>query len=219
MSVNSSNSGTAKTLAEPELIRGLVELANLRDDPAAFERFCTRCPGLAYVSGELPDPHPIVHTTLPTKFWLVWERREKLRALWEGELHYLREFLLPADPPEELRVTGTYIDRNSADIQIGLEWDAPIDLDWAKGSVVYVPRTEFQRAVYALLRKSSLAKMCGNPDCPDPYFVAKRAGQRYCRDKCAELFQKEWKREWWAKHGNAWRRGRKKTKRQPAGKG
>jgi hypothetical protein len=219
MAKNSSNLVASRTLAEAGLIKALVELMNLRDDAADFERFCTRCPGLAYVSDELPDSHPIVHTTLPTKFWLIWERREKLRALWEGELQYLREFLLPADPPEELRVTGTYIDRSSAAMQVGLEWDAPIDLDWAQGSVVYVPRTEFQRAVYALLRKSSLAKMCGNPDCPAPYFVAKKVSQRYCCDKCSEVFQKVWKRKWWAEHGDAWRLGRMQAKRKPAGKG
>jgi hypothetical protein len=143
---------------------------------------------------------------------LIYEQREKLRGIWEGdEENALREFLLPPDPPP-LNL--------SEELQVGFIWDSPIVFDWRRGQIVYQPRTEFQRAVYTLFRRSALARVCGNPDCPARYFVAKKATQRYCSEKCAEVFQKEWKRKWWAERGNEWRRGRKqkKTRRKSAGK-
>jgi hypothetical protein len=216
--MNSSNAGYVEALANDELMRALTELANLRDDPEAFERFQARWPTLAHVSDDADELHPIHETSLPLKFWLIYERREKLRDIWEGKPDYLKEFLLPHDPPEELRVTGFYIDKSSTKRQVGVIWDAPIDLDWRRGQIIYEPRTEFQRAIYALFRRSALAKVCANPDCLARYFVARKATQRYCSEKCAEVFQKVYKRKWWTEHGDEWRRGRKKTRRKSGGK-
>jgi len=211
MAENSSTSAIVRTLAEPELLKAVRELANLQDDAEAFERFCKRWPELAYVSDDVPEFHPIEveETGVPTKFWLLYERRGYLQDLWEGDATALRRFLLPTDPPEELR--EKYVD---------VEWGhgAQILLDWRRGEIVYAPKTPFQWAIYALFRNSALAKVCANPDCPARYFVAKKLTQRYCSDKCAEVFQKEWKRKWWAEHGDAWRRGRRKTRRKSGGK-
>jgi hypothetical protein len=206
---NSSNSVTARTLAESDLLRALRELANLQDNAEAFERFCKRWPELAYVSDDAPELHPIEETGLPTKFWLLYERRAYLQDLWEGDAMPLRRFLLPDEPPEELR--EKYVD---------FVWGhgAQILLDWRRGEIVYAPKTPFQWAIYTLFRKSALARVCANPDCPARYFIATKGTQRYCSDKCAEVFQKAWKRKWWAEHGDAWRRGRKKTKRNSGGK-
>lgn len=207
--MNSSTLNAARTLAEADLIKALVELVNLRDDTADFERFCTRWPELAYLSDDAPESHPIEGTGLPTKFWLLYERRAYLRDLWKGDPWALRRFLLPNEQPEELRQEG-----------IEVVWDhgAQILLDWERGAIVYAPETPFQWAIYTLFRQSALAKVCANPDCPARYFIARKATQRYCSDKCAEVFQKEWKRKWWAEHGSQWRRSRKKAKRKSLGK-
>jgi hypothetical protein len=213
MPINSSNSGTAKTLAEPELIRGLVDLANLRDDPAAFERFHKRWHMLADVYEETEGTHCIHETGIPPRFWLIFDRRQGLRDIWKQEedhAAYLRDFLMPEDPPEELRAKG-YV--GARDDESGYLWGSPFALDWNRSRIIYQPETEFQRAVYALFRKSALGKVCKNPNCPAPYFVARKATQRYCSDKCAEVFQQEWKRKWWAQHGNEWRRGKAKAKK------
>jgi hypothetical protein len=203
--MNSSTSKTAQTLAEGDML-ALTELANLRDEPEAFERFHKRWPGLVGVSDCPDELHHIHEMPLPPKFWLIYERREKLRGIWEGnEENALREFLLPPDPPP-LNL--------SEELQVGFIWDSPIVFDWRRGQIVYQPRTEFQRAVYTLFRRSALARVCGNPDCSSRYFVAKKATQRYCSDKCAEVFQKAWKKKWWAEHGDQWRRDRKKTMRK-----
>jgi len=215
--MNSSNLQTARTLAEPDLLKALGELANLRDDPTAFEWYCKRWPELAYLCDEDdPDLHPIEELALPTKFYEMFDRRERLRAIWEGDSEPLKDFLLPPDPPAELRDKGLYLNRYSIEMQIGLVWDTQINLDWRRSELIYEPRTPFQSAIYCLFRKSALAKVCANPDCPARYFVAKKATQRYCSDKCAEVFQRAWKRRWWAEHGDKWRRSRKRSRRKRA---
>jgi hypothetical protein len=214
MPINSSNSGTAKTLAEHELIRGLVELANLRDDPAAFERFHKQWHILADVYEETEGTHHIHETEIPSRFWLIFDRREGLRDIWkheQGPADSLKDFLVPEDPPEELRAKG-YV--GARDNESGQLWGSPFTLDWERSLIVYQPKTEFQRAVYALFRKSELAKVCRNPNCPAPFYVARKTTQRYCSDKCAEVFQQEWKRKWWAEHGEEWRTRRKKMARK-----
>jgi hypothetical protein len=214
---NSSTSTTARTLAESDLLRALRELANLRDDAEAFERFCKRWPELAYLPEEDPPMGP---DQLPPKFWIMCERRDDLQRIWLGDSSLLRSLLLPVDPPEELQDTGVYMDRNTPDGWMlgGRTWEAPIKLDWQRGQFIYEPRTEFQRALYCLFLQSTRAKRCANSDCPAPYFMAQKTTQRYCTDKCAEVFQKEWKRKWWTEHGDAWRRARRKTKRRVKGK-
>src|SRR5262249_2641720 len=43
-------------------------------------------------------------------------------------------------------------------------------------------------------------KICGRPDCPAPYFIARHhLGQQYCGSDCASWAQKKWKRQWWAR--------------------
>jgi hypothetical protein len=78
-----------------------------------------------------------------------------------------------------------------------------VSADWRRASIVYLPRNEFQAACYALLRHSTLARFCANSDCPAPYFVARRATQRYCSPDCLKPFQKQWKLDWWNREGKA----------------
>lgn len=51
---------------------------------------------------------------------------------------------------------------------------------------------------------------CGNPECPAPYFLAKKSSQRFCSEVCAQGAQREAKRNWWNEHGSA----RRKAKRR-----
>jgi len=82
--------------------------------------------------------------------------------------------------------------------------------NWRRGRFEYKPFTDFQQGLYLLVSNSRLAKVCANPDCPAPYFIAKKATQQYCSDGCAQQFQREWKRNWWAERGKAWRTNRKR---------
>jgi len=220
---NSSKSEKAVTLADSDYLEALTELANLRQDEKAFEWFCKRWPKLAYRSEHIPDesrvPPEISDEKLskvPRKFWLIRERQDYLIQLWEGNTDILKGYLLPAEPPEEIQ--EKYKDR---------EWDTQIQLDWQKGVIAYEARTEFQKALYTLFCHSALVKVCANPNCTTlPYFIAARATQRYCSEQCAEWFQRELKRRWWASNGNEWRekrakirKVRKQKKKSPTRKG
>ena len=85
--------------------------------------------------------------------------------------------------------------------EASIDSSASVSVDWRRGSLVFVPRNELEAACYALLQKSTLAKYCANPDCPAPYFVARRATQRYCSPDCLKPFQKQAKLNWWNREG------------------
>lgn len=55
-------------------------------------------------------------------------------------------------------------------------------------------------------------RICARPDCPHPYFVARHLKQTYCSEPCAAWGQRQWKKQWWAKHGKEWRRKERKAK-------
>jgi hypothetical protein len=92
-----------------------------------------------------------------------------------------------------------------------------VEFDWKRGEITYEPQNEFERALYALFRNSSLAKICANAECTAPYFIARRTTQRYCSLDCAEVFQQKWKLDWWKRVGSKKRseqRAKKKGKRE-----
>lgn len=54
--------------------------------------------------------------------------------------------------------------------------------------------------------------VCGNPECPNRYFLKSRKTQRFCdRPACAVYGQREYKRKWWNEHGKEWKETREKT--------
>jgi hypothetical protein len=64
--------------------------------------------------------------------------------------------------------------------------------------------------LYAL-KHVHLLRYCGNADCKEPYFVAKRASQVFCGGPCAGPAQREAKKRWWDEHGEARRKKRRKN--------
>jgi hypothetical protein len=74
------------------------------------------------------------------------------------------------------------------------------------------PPTPFEQAIQLLIDDAELARYCGNPDCFAPYFFATRRNQKYCSDACSVPAQREFKRQWWAEHGEEWRAKRSSRK-------
>jgi hypothetical protein len=200
-------------------IDGLIELANLRDDPAGFERFARRWPMLGCVVDDVPSDdsagyrmdnvgfpygeHPTrMPPNLPKRFLLTWQEREALRRIWRGDSDKLTEVLLPT--PEEMMMD---------DSKWASAWNPQLKLDWQRGEFVYIPRSEFQETLYELLRRSAFVKLCANSDCPAPYFIADKTTQRYCSESCAEVFQRAYKLQWWKEHGSERRRKKSRGKR------
>lgn len=86
----------------------------------------------------------------------------------------------------------------------------PIGADLSRRRLSYRPETDLHKACYFLLQNADRAKVCGNPECPAPYFVARKAIQRYCSPDCLKVFQQQWSRDWWERVGK-FRRARKTT--------
>jgi hypothetical protein len=203
--MNSSRKETRGNLAWTDVLSNLV---NLQDDSAAFEWFAGRWPVFSDVLDHDPTPaenhggysygEPVTRMprSLPTRFLCMWQSREALRQIWRGNSEKLTDVLF-----------GTVWDVRAAPDP---EWPWPpqLKVDWQRGEFVYIPRTEFDRAVYKLFRSSALAKVCANPDCPAPYFIAGRTTQQYCSEKCSGVLQRAHKLRWWKEHGSKWRRKR-----------
>ena len=66
------------------------------------------------------------------------------------------------------------------------------------------PPTKFEEYLLYMMEAGQTRK-CRNPDCPSPYFFAKRGSQQYCSSVCAEPAQKIYKKNWWRKKGKQWR--------------
>ena len=87
-----------------------------------------------------------------------------------------------------------------------------LEINWTKGRLTAKFATDFQEACYYLVKNSDRAKFCGYDGCLSPYFIAKRAAQKYCGDGCIKQIQKQSKLRWWNRVGHT-RRKRQKSRR------
>lgn len=126
-----------------------------------------------------------------------------LQSIWKEPVPLVKEASL-------MMLVGTY-----------MKACTPSDWDAASG---WMPAREtwglFQspdRFLMVLLYASKhihLLRYCANPQCKEPYFVARRGSQIYCSSPCAAPAQKEAKLKWWNDHGDA----RRKKSRKKRGK-
>jgi hypothetical protein len=68
------------------------------------------------------------------------------------------------------------------------------------------PESAIERALFYLLDDGHLARVCGNAECPAPYYWARRPNQKYCSGDCALPAQRETKLRWWQTKGAERRR-------------
>lgn len=210
-----------------KLLGALTELANIRDDAGAtrflrgFPNFLTFKLGPDWtLSKELSGIiREIWHGTadgMRLLFpFLVLEEHVALQTA--SALRQMR--LLPLLRADEKNIRLTFGEaaeqtRTSLGLGDGNPGDDPIlnslasvsmdDLlrrfqpDWTRlGRFRYDAATPLQKSLYLLWQKSSLAKICRNPDCPAPFFIARKVQQQYCGDECAAPFRLEAKLKWW----------------------
>ncbi len=81
------------------------------------------------------------------------------------------------------------------------------------------PPGPFEQAILHLLDSADRAMVCGNPQCPAPYFFRDRTKrrQRYCSLECSGFGQRAVKRKWWADHGQQWRESQQTGKERKRG--
>jgi hypothetical protein len=93
----------------------------------------------------------------------------------------------------------------------------PMETALHRARVSHVPEEaeKWRRVAAAFLRGLTFSNrlcVCGNPECPAPYFVATKKNQRYCSEKCAGWAKREAKKAWWDQHGSERRRSERKER-------
>jgi hypothetical protein len=209
ISNHSSRKENVKTLAPKKLLEALQEFANSGTDSERVTYFRNRWPGflddLVYTGYKIsigaPGANPAdLERSAQREVWPMWrlfeQFRNLVRAAWIGDEAILGILL-----------------------RVGIEEERTenrIVPDWRRSGFRYVPRTNFQAAVYELLKHSRQARVCANPDCANPYFLTLDPRRKFCSTECTRPAQKEWRKRWWERHGKQWRKKRAKqsTKRR-----
>jgi len=206
--MNSYMNTSDKTLARlsPQRAKAfLMELANLGESQAAAERFRRRFSAVMPVEMEAPED---VRDKEDIKR-AFREYHEYVSGEWHISLTGLRDDVRRAWREPDLRTKEYVLFLLQQQALPGLSIIALLPS-------TLPPATLFEQAIVYFRRAIDRAQICKNPDCPAPYFFSSRRNQRYCSDACAVPAQREFKRQWWAEHGEEWRA---KKKQQPSRKG
>lgn len=210
MHCNSSNDDSSGTLARvpaAKAKRFLRELANLRDETSAGKRFMKRFQGLWPTPGRYLGPllcenisrapgaksdddqvDEMLHEHL------ILPLRDGVRAIWSAPNHRTKHWGV-------FRILDDAVFRESS-VYLWPFWHHP-------RNVVSLPAPgPFEQALEYLIRPDVRTYFCPNRECLTPYFFPNHSGQKYCSDACTKPAQREFKRNWWAKHGRAWRKKR-----------
>jgi hypothetical protein len=215
-----------KSLSDAELLTALRELANLKgellilesgrpltekeelqrqENRRAVERYLKKWPD--FIRG-YPADVPLVDL-LVDDGERVLMLRDDLRNIWAGG--YRAEQQLAS-----LIFVGWPLATYSSTSLDRVLTEELLSVNWRRGIVEYKPETQLQKATYLLLQNSARVKVCANPDCPAPYFIARKTIQRYCSPDCLKPFQREWKQSWWDRIGKA-RRDKRLSKGRKRG--
>ena len=186
----------------PKLFRALAEFANMRPDAQGWAHFRKRWPNFfpepEYDRVELAQkPSILDYPYWLNQVWIGGETEPHLRILFGIES-------APTEgTPEDAWLSGL------ATIP------AQFYADWDEGVFRYQGVCDFQRALYLLFLDSWRARVCEKCGAK---FIAARAAQKFCSTDCSEAMQREFRRRWWAEHGEAWRQKRKEAKSRKRGR-
>jgi hypothetical protein len=213
MPTNSSKKSERHTLALRNTAQEfLKELANLRHEQPAAQRLVNRFGGVFEseipvdlvrqwaFQGEEEDIVELSEEDILRNYWLV-PLRAYVRHLWTKDVR--------------TKVWGTFIILEKF---FGLTFRGPEPGPWTESTQWFQgrdlpPESNCERIFRHLSEPTSI---CKNAECPAPYFFPGRRGQKYCSETCAVPAQRAFKKQWWRKHGMAWRAqcNRKKSRRK-----
>lgn len=225
-SMKSSKDGGGQVLARVrphQAEKFLEELANLRADIAAINRFQARFeslipdPGPKFLwadptSGEQPSDEKIAHRN-------ILFLRELVRLVWLAPDLRSREWRILS----VLRMIAVRewtrifkIDTTLARLPEQLHPHVPSPELMSLPDFNPPPLRPFEQILFYLQKSTDRLRYCQGGTCSAPYFFAKRRNQKYCSDACAIPAKRQAKLRWWTEHGDARRRERGKTKRKSA---
>jgi hypothetical protein len=200
---------------ERNLANTLQELANLYTSTRSIQRLQQKWPTFLPIApvfqikieNRLSTGEIVPLDVSEDLHYVIW-LRDFVRQLWAGDSSdFVRNKL------EHILLTGKLGWGGASPLNF---LNAPIlpgivAVDLRHRRFEYRPQTLLQEALYFLLQNLDKAKVCGNPDCPTPYFIAPRSNTKFCSDGCVEEIKREAKLAWWKSKGNQWREKRKRT--------
>lgn len=184
---------------------GESDRAAIRRADAAILRLVKRYPevfcSLPAVAVPDPDPASVRESDVAIQHWEIVARVQQfLRLAWDASGMREREWHI-FTARHEFHISTVYTPVVMERIRKSVEANKPLDEyrtpeeDALRLSVPAL--TQFERAMYHLQRIAKRMRHCQNPDCPAPYFLARKKGQKYCCSKCSAPMQREQKRKWW----------------------
>ena len=148
-------------------------------------------------------PHQAGSPVSTRYWWAVALVQERLRLAWDApdlreaewhiflaRYHFYQSTVVMPLFEERLRTTPAGInpfEQPRPPEEIAADLSAPL-------------LTPFEQAMYHLQRIIGQMRRCPNPECPAPYFLAKKKAQKYCCSKCSASMQRLQKRQWWREH-------------------
>jgi len=173
-----------------ELLRALTDYVNLGDTPADLRFFRKRWPD--FFPGSFYDAAERDLRSVDGRRFL--RVKKVLHDLWTGR-----------DCPPFMAPVLVGLQIGGLDYTIFNDYGKStsiLRMEWETGEFEFESNIRFHQAMWLLVRQTWRAKVCLHcSQC----FVARRATQLYCSTDCSELAERELKREWWRKNGNAWR--------------
>jgi hypothetical protein len=174
-----------------------IAFANLRaEDPRAAEAFTKRYGVLSRLYRDRDDPDG-QRFTIDSATFIV--KQEGLRQAWPGEHSDISALI---------------------DIEGEVEESFDTDVGVALGYVQLRPKDLWASICFLFLWDAQAGRLgiCGNPECPAPYFRKKRKTQKYCEQgPCVQYAQRQYSLDWWNRVGNK-RRDKKLSRNRSKGK-
>lgn len=175
--------------------------AAIRRADAAILRLVKRYPEVFCSLPAVSAPPAIRDSDVATQHWEVVARVQQfLRLAWDASEMREREWHIFA-ARHEFHSDTVYMPKAMERIRKRVEANQPLDEymtpeeDALRLSVPAL--TPFELAMYHLQRIAKRMRHCQNPDCPAPFFLARKKGQKYCCSKCSAPMQRALKRKWW----------------------
>ena len=212
VSINSSTKGDFRTLAKA--VEFLRELANLRDEDAAIQRFEMNWSWVF----ENEVPAGLVNQ------WAIraeeedaasLSAKERLREYWLLPLRASVRHLWGCDPRSKQWGIFSILERF-----FGVGFRDPETGPWTTTGQWHqgrdLPTESSCEQIFS--RLSDRTSVCQNEACPARYYFPRRAGQKYCSEECAAPAQRTFKKNWWKREGPAWRARRARRLRSNRGR-
>jgi hypothetical protein len=142
------------------------------------------------------------------KYGVLWAR------IWEDN-RFIEDGVRFADAQDTLGKAWTGDGEAIADIEGQVRNALEVQPSIKRGGIELTTENLWSLicVLFLLDYKSGKTGVCGNPDCPAPYFLRKRKDQKYCeRGSCSAYAQRQYALGWWKRKGYEIRSEKSKAK-------